>query len=203
MTKTCKLYFLHIQNLSVEVIKILMAIVFIGISPAVNGQSTNKSIEELRKKWDDEKKEYQQTLTTLRCFGDLERDRTGWPFSNGEKRSKEIFGVTFNEAKEPGRFFVDIPNSLMVLFKANSYFNCNFESQVISCGASREQIEGPSQYLNFETKVKEDYSLKLNRLTGIMEFNLRIFTLRNDDQKLVRMHREDGKFLCEKTSKLF
>ena len=190
MHKTYKLFLLRIQNLSVEVLKFLLVIVIIVICPVVNGQSKKK-------------KEYQRTLTTLRCFGDLEKVSTGWPFNNGEKKSKEIFGVTFNEEKEPGRLSVEIPNSSMIMFNTNLYYECNFDSQIISCGASRERIESPSQYLNFETKVKENYSLKLNRLTGIMEFNLRSNTLRNDDEKYVRTHREDGKFLCEKTSKLF
>jgi hypothetical protein len=203
MHKTYKLFLLRIQNLSVEVLKFLLVIVIIVICPVVNGQSTNKSIEELTKKLEEKKKEYQRTLTTLRCFGDLEKVSTGWPFNNGEKKSKEIFGVTFNEEKEPGRLSVEIPNSSMIMFNTNLYYECNFDSQIISCGASRERIESPSQYLNFETKVKENYSLKLNRLTGIMEFNLRSNTLRNDDEKFVRTHREDGKFLCEKTSKLF
>ena len=196
------------QKFCLELIKITFGILLMSSCSFSFAQKATKAnedtkFEELRKKLDQQRKEYYLTLTTLKCAAELYKERIGQPYKNGEERSKVVFSASFNETKDPGRLTVDIPNSILSMFRYNDYFLCDFSDVEIACKVERKGEKNLDDFYPFSTKSNDSLSLKLNRMTGVMDLRLSALLVRADSGQFVNSHRENGNFFCEKATKAF
>lgn len=183
---------------------------------ASDKETLREAIREFDRQLEIERTERLRTQINLKCSGSININRSG-TMRDGERRETIFFSVAFNEIAEPNRLFISMPESLLVTFQPNGYLQCNFGDPLIMCSEKRSSvwnersIESAKQmltpellrYLNFNSSSQSEYSLSLNRHTGIMILSLSSVTRSTIDNKYISSINETGRYECLRATRLF